>query len=153
MFDHCWVELRQHQKWIQQIETYNKIRAQSRKMMNSDSSPNNSFPATPVELDADSDDVTIYAARPEGRKAAKLARKQNIKDQINVESAESSKSIMGKAFEWTKQTTEQKLELKQKKQDDDIMKMDLTTLNSVQRQYFEMRQAEILERWMSRGSS
>jgi hypothetical protein len=153
MFDHCWIELRHHQKWIQQIETYNKIRAQPRRTKNSDSSPNNSSPATPIELDAESDDALIHTARPEGRKAAKLARKQNIKDQTNVENAESSKSIMGKAFAWMKQTTEQKLELKQKKQDDDIMKMDLTTLNSVQRQYFEMRQAEILERWMSRGSS
>ncbi|XP_020271521.1 uncharacterized protein LOC109846687 [Asparagus officinalis] len=28
VFDHCWVELRHHQKWSQQMENYNKIRSQ-----------------------------------------------------------------------------------------------------------------------------
>ncbi|XP_020255045.1 glutathione S-transferase T3-like [Asparagus officinalis] len=144
VFDHCWVELRHHQKWIQQMESYNKIRSQPRRIATSDSSPNNSMPTTPIGLNIDSDDVVV---RPEGRKAAKLKRKQN------VESSGSATSIMGEAFAWMKQNANQKIELKQKKQDDDIMKMDLSTLNSVQRQYFEMRQAEILERWMSKGSS
>ncbi|XP_020252162.1 glutathione S-transferase T2-like [Asparagus officinalis] len=120
VFDHCWVELRHHQKWSQQMENYNKIRSQPRRTTNSDSSPNNSMPATPIELNIDSDDVI---ARPEGRKAAKLKRKQN------VEKSESAKSIMGEAFAWMKQTNKEKMELKQKKQDDDIMKIDLSTLN------------------------
>ncbi|XP_020271736.1 glutathione S-transferase T3-like [Asparagus officinalis] len=101
VLDHCWVELRHHQKWNQQMETYNKIRSQPRRTTNSDSSPNNSMPATPIELNIDSDDVI---ARPEGRKVAKLKRKQN------VDKSESAKSIMGEAFAWMKQTNKEKIE-------------------------------------------
>ncbi|XP_020270960.1 glutathione S-transferase T3-like [Asparagus officinalis] len=77
VFDHCWVELRHHQKWIQQMESYNKIRSQPRRIATSDSSPNNSMPTTPIGLNIDSDDVVV---RPEGRKAAKLKRKQNVEN-------------------------------------------------------------------------
>ena len=156
--EHCWVILRKEPKW--QFERASQHQRSNKKQKGHvNASPASSTPSTPdsVSLGEDSEPL-IYQDRPIGQKAAKerLKRRQGkdkVGDATVTNLLQQFRDTLVEIEDQKKQ--DRKIMLKQQammiqqsqeKQEEEIMKMDISNLDPISAAYFQNRKLEIMQK-------
>ncbi|XP_020253897.1 glutathione S-transferase T3-like [Asparagus officinalis] len=176
--DHIWPILKDAEKWanISIMPSAFFKTSKSRLSQGSDSS------SPVIDLNEDNqayttndDDhslIDISASRPIGRKKEKLRRRKEIDRNIDFEAfakenqeilevlkkgkeqRENERLTMNQAMMLTAENDKKKLELQQEEQEKEIMLVDLEAITDpTKREYFRIKQQQILTRNITRGSS
>ncbi|KAF5458725.1 hypothetical protein F2P56_022735 [Juglans regia] len=152
-FLHCWTILRHHPKWKQTVAEGSSVKTKTRSV-----TPDGHVPAFPfLDEGTISPSIDMNLERPIGKKAKKKRKRQdntssNLVDLVTEmrEEKKRANAEKGKDRKELIRLTKERLELDQRREENELMRMDTSSLPPMQQEYFRNLQLEILEKKKSR---
>ncbi|XP_040990968.1 uncharacterized protein LOC121238195 [Juglans microcarpa x Juglans regia] len=152
-FLHCWTILRHHPKWKQTVAKGSSVKTKRRSVTPDGHVPDFTF----LNEDTISPSIDVNLERPIGKKAEKKRKRQdntssNLADLVTEmrEEKKRANAEKGKERKELIHLTKERLDLDQRREENELMRMDTSSLPPMQQEYFHNLQLKILEKQRSR---